>query len=192
MQPTRPHQPLGFLMHFILFLGCVGLPAFITMIAPVCAVKMEREAEHVTASVQWNCFFVIPFHRRTVTDVTGVDDHVIAGQFVHNSNRGPGENSLDTVTEDQGFLVIHGKDEEVKVPVSPENLSDVQARAKEFLQAKNGEPHLRLTTVANWKFGVIAGGLLTFMTVIYFWTIAAWWLRRGKPQPEVKPWRKKY
>jgi hypothetical protein len=189
MHPDRAQQPFGFLLHTVLFLGCVGLPAFITLLVPVCTVSLEREGERVMASVRWNCFFMIPYHRRVVGEVTAVDDRVIAGEMTKDMSRGPGDTVREFSTETQGYLVIHGKAEEVKVPVSPENLRDALEKTAKFLKAKGGEPRLRFRTVANWKFGVIAGGLTTGVAAIYLWTVAAWWLRRGQSRKAEKPWR---
>ncbi len=187
----RPQQPLGYIAHLVLFVACVVFPAALTMIAPVCTVDLERQGEQVTASVAWNCFFVIPFHRRVIADVTTVDDHVIAGELAQQTSRGIGDSVSEFTTESQGFFVIHGKTGEIKVPVSPENLSDTRQKASEFLKTKNGAPSLHFRTVANWKFGVVAGGILTLFTVVYLWTAIAWCFRRGKPQPQQKPWQQK-
>jgi hypothetical protein len=50
--------------------------------------------------------------------------------------------------------------------VSPASLSRVVQRAQEFL-TNSQLSDLRMIVVANWKFSVIAGGLLSLLTVLY-------------------------
>ena len=77
-------------------------------------------------------------------------------------------------SEDEGFLVIHGEDQTVEVPVTPFNVKSVTKRAQDFL-ADSQLKELKMTVVANWKFSVFAGGMISLLTVLYVigivWTI---------------------
>jgi hypothetical protein len=46
------------------------------------------------------------------------------------------------------------------------NIERVTERVGAFLDDPS-QPSLRMTVVANWKFGVIAGGVLSLLTVFY-------------------------
>ena len=69
-------------------------------------------------------------------------------------------------SEDEAFLVIHGEPADREVPVSPASIRRVVEKAREFLKDEQAT-HLRLITVANYKFGILAGGFLSLLTVLY-------------------------
>ncbi len=150
--------------HLVALLFCVGLPAFVTAIAPVSWVRFQRHGETVSANVQVCLFFVVPYRNMAVAPVIGVDDRFVEGKL---EPRDAGKSSAQRHrSEDEGFLVIHGEGQSVEAPVSPVNLPRVVQRAQEFLSNSQASD-LRMIVVANWKFSVIAGGLLSLLTVLY-------------------------
>ena len=50
-------------------------------------------------------------------------------------------------------LVMHGRDKAAEVPVSPINIRGARDQARTYLKSP-GQESLRITVVANWKFGV--------------------------------------
>jgi hypothetical protein len=126
---------------------------------------LERRDTGVHASITWNVFFVIPYHRAEVTDVTAVDDRFHGGELSQVPGN-TGEEASRVRSEDEAFLVVHGPSGDREVPVSPVSIRQVVKRARDFLnddQAKD----LRLVTVANYKFGILAGGVLSLLTLLY-------------------------
>ena len=141
----------------------VGLPAFVTGIAPVSWVTFERHDDQVTATAKTCLFFFIPYKTVTVNPVTGVGDRFAAGTVTHERREG---RDHDAKSEDEGFLVIHGNKQAAQVPVTPFNLKSVLEKSEAFLRDPQGT-ELRLFVVANWKFSVIVGGLISLLTVLY-------------------------
>lgn len=146
------------------FFVCVLLPAFVSGIAPVSVVHFTRQNERVTAELSTRVFYAIPYRRVTVEDVVAVDDRFHQGELVrdrHDRNR-------EHRSESESFLVVHGRSagEGEEVSVSPVNIRDVVAKAEAFLK-QPGQAELKLTVVANWKFGVIAPLLLSPLVILY-------------------------
>lgn len=163
--------------HFILFVACVALPAFFTAVAPISVVTLTRAngSAAVSARISTRLLFLILYKVTTIEEVTAIGDH-----FVHGgqSERRPGD-TRTTRTEDEAFLVIAGTSGEAKVPVSPVNIQNVEEAAGTFLNHPQ-QRTLKLTVVANWKFGVFAGGILTLFTVFYLYLQLASCLRSLK------------
>ncbi len=146
------------------FVFCVLFPGFVTAIAPVSWVRFERTDKIVSATTKTCVFFVIPYKTQRISPVIGVGDHFIAGTL---SSRRPGQSERDrTRSEDEAFLEIRGENSSAQVSVSPVNIKSVLARSEEFLNDP-AATELKLTVIANWKFGLIAGGFVSLLTVLY-------------------------
>ena len=170
--------------HCLGFLFCVLFPAFVTAIAPVSWMQFQRQDETVTADVRICTLFVVPYQIRTIDPVVGIGDQFIAGKETpRRGNQGGGR------TEDEAYLLIHGTDQPLRVPVSPVNIRSVTERAQAFLTDSQA-PELRMTVVANWKFSVFAGGLVSLLTVLYVVGVGlsivqgVWRLIRFAPDPD--------
>ena len=146
----------------IAFVFCVLFPAFLTAVAPVSWISFQRQGDKVLATSRTCTLFFIPYHVQTIDPVVGVGDHSISGT----SSRRTG--SRESVkSEDQAFLMINGEGEQVaKVAVSPVNIESVKERAEAFLKDSRSTK-LNLFVVANWKFGIFGGGLISLLTVLY-------------------------
>ena len=141
----------------------VGIPALFTAIAPVSWIKFDRSAGQTRATTKTCLLFLIPYQSRTIESIDRISTRFVAGEYNEDSRRSGKD---QTKSEDQGFLVIHSKDQTVEVSVSPVSLGTVSRQAQDFLDSSNEGP-LELFVVANWKFSVIAGGLLCLLTVFY-------------------------
>lgn len=148
---------------FIAFVGCIVFPALVTAIAPVSWVKFERQGESVRCQSKTCLLFVIPYKSFEAQPVIGIGDRFLAG--TESVRRRPGPDKK-TKSEDEGFLVVHTQDASFEVPVTPFNLKSVAQQAKDFLDNPQ-LTQLNLFVVANWKFSVIAGGLVSLLTVLY-------------------------
>lgn len=148
----------------LLALGvCVGVPALVTAIAPVSWVTLERQEGRVKAVAQTCLLFVVPFKTATVDPVTGFGDRHVAGKVRRERRSGP---DRETKSEDEGFLVIEGPGPSAEVSVSPVSLDGILDKANGFLEDSQAA-ELRLFVVANWKFSVLGGGLISLLTVLY-------------------------
>jgi len=141
----------------------VGFPALFTAIAPVSWVQFERRGEQVSATAQTCLLFVVPYRRTHIEPVVGIGDRVIAGTYArHPKSR----RERQTRSEDEGVLVIRGPEQTAEVSVSPANLHSVVEQCETFLDDRQAT-ELKLFVVANWKFSVIGGGLISLLTVLY-------------------------
>lgn len=153
----------------IALLVLVGFPALFTTIAPVTWIKFERQEGRVTAVTQTCLLFFVPYKTSRIDSVTDIGDRFAAGSTTR--ERRPGRDRI-THSEDEGFLVIHGPDQSAEIPVTPFNIKSVIERAQGFLDDPQAT-ELRMFVVANWKFGVFAGGLISLLTVLYV-TLLTW------------------
>jgi hypothetical protein len=165
----RPQRSLigkivSFLLHqlaaLVLF---VGIPALVTAIAPVSWVKFERRDGTVSAKAQTCLLFVVPYKTQAVSPVVGIGDRFVGGSYTR--KRRPGRDRV-TKSEDEGFLIIQGVEEAAEVSVTPHDLKSVIERSEAFLHDSQAA-ELKLFVVANWKFSVIGGGLISLLTVLY-------------------------
>lgn len=165
----------------ILFIFCVGLPAVFTAAAPLTVTHLTREGSTLTAHVSKRVLFLIPFQRVTLRDVTSVGDRFVAGST--STVRNPTGGARTTRTEDSAFLTIESATGSAKVEVSPVNIEAVLEKAGAFVDDPS-KTSLRFVTVANWKFGVIAGGVLSLLTVFYLYlqigSLVRWLGRLGR------------
>jgi len=150
------------------FAFLVGFPALGTAIAPVSWIKFERREDKVSAHAKTCLLFVVPYKTVTVDPVTGISDRFVGGTVRRERRSGP---SRETRSEDQGYLVIQGIGQSAEVPVTPFNLDSVVEHSEAFLNEPQAK-ELKLFVVANWKFSILMGGLLSLMTVIYILTWA--------------------
>lgn len=167
--------------HAVLLIFCVGLPALFTGIAPVSVVKLTRADGQVTAHVSKHLWLVVPYSRTGIENVTTVGDHFVSGS--RSTTRKPGGGSSTTQTEDSAYLTIEGTTGSIRVEVSPVNIKNVLAKTDAFIKDSTS-PSLRLITVANWKFGVFAGGILSLLTAFYVYlqlsSLVRWIMRLNR------------
>ena len=177
----RSRGPLGqkIFVQVLGFFCCVCLPLLVSAIAPVSVVQLTWHNERVSADVTTRSFYFIPYRHVVVDEVLSVDDRVIQGKTTRDRDR------REHTSESEAFLVFHGPDTAAKVSVSPVNLRDALEKARAFIAQPNSAG-LRLTVVANWKFGVIAPLLLSPLLLIYLIgiTLTIWrWLSRKQSSP---------
>lgn len=146
-------------------LVCVGFPAMVTAIAPVSWVKFHREGGSVTATAKTCLLFIVPFRTAVVDAAAHVGRRDVGGTYTRH-RRGSGQRDVYNKSEDEGFLVIEGASQSAEVPVTPHNLKSVIEKSQAFLDDPQAA-ELKMFVVANWKFSVIAGGLVSLLTVLY-------------------------
>jgi hypothetical protein len=146
------------------FFCCVIFPGFVTAVVPASWVHFQRTGDRVSATTKTCVFFVIPWKVQHVDEVVGIDEHFIHGTL---STRRSGESQRhQTRSEDESFLEIHGATNSAEVPVSPFSIKGVVERSQHFLESPEKE-ELKLFVIANWKFGLLGGGIVSLLTVLY-------------------------
>lgn len=157
----------------VVLVFCVLFPGLLTTGAPVSWVTFQRTGDRVTARAQVCLFFIVPYKTLTVDPVIRISDRVVEGSVSRETRRG---GDRRTKSENEGFLVILGDDQVAEVPVTPFNLKSVVERSEGFLKDPQAT-ELKLFVVANWKFSVIFGGMLSLLTVAYVVGIVVWILK---------------
>ena len=183
--PIKPSL-FTFVVGFVVF---VIVPALVTAIAPIAVTHFERQGEVVAVRTSRNLLFVIPYKRAEIQRVTEVNERLQSGRVSETRSSTDGRKNK-TRSEDEAFLVILGSNGKTEVPVSPVNLRKTVDQAKGFL-ADPKATRLRLITVANWKFSVVAGGIASLLTLLFVvgWvlqTLKFIWMQM-RPQVEQRP-----
>jgi len=163
--PTPPPRTLTgkVVSHIIGLLFCVGLPVLVTAIAPVTWLRLERQGDQVSARAEVCCLFFIPYKTRVIESVTELGQRSQSGSYTQHRRSGP---DRYTRSEDQGFLILRGPTQEIEAEVTPHDIDAVEEKVEAFLKDPNAGG-LKLFLVANWKFSVIAGGLVSMLTLLY-------------------------
>ena len=172
--PAPPKTTLGSLIVGALF--CFGLPAAVTAIAPVSYLHLERWADKSVSAKAATClFFCIPYRTQTLDNVTSADQRFHAGTY-SSDRAGDAANHNRTKSEDEAFIVLHQGEQtpaapdqaapKIEVPISPFSVKAKLALAQGFLKDES-QTKLSLFCVANWKFSIIVGGLVSLLTVLY-------------------------
>ena len=159
---------------FVLLIFCVGLPAIFTATSPLSVVRLTRENGIVSADVSKRLLFLLPYSHTTIQKVASIGDQFVSGSTSHGGTGSSGSRSVQS--EDSAYLTIEGSTGSVKVEVSPVNIDSVLKKTESFV-ADPSQPSLRLITIANWKFGVFAGGILSLFTLLWIYVEVAMLVR---------------
>lgn len=167
---------------------CVGLPGFITAIAPVSWIHLERRDGEVVATAETCAWFVVPYRTAVLQPLVGIDDRFIAGTDISRDAFGERYRSLNDrrQSEDQATLILHGSEASVEIPVSPASIEQARERCVAFLDDPQAARE-RIFVVANWKFGILIGGALSLLTLLYLggcaWLVLNFVGRFGSRRP---------
>ncbi|MFO0922577.1 MAG: hypothetical protein U0905_08850 [Pirellulales bacterium] len=171
--PPKVKPTLGtFLLGFV---ACVVVPGLVTAIAPVSYLTMERTQEEggsIRAEARQCMFFIVPFRTQKLDSIAEVNDHVIAARSKTAEERRRTRTGRGTI-EGEGTLILVDDDERaIHIPVSPASIATVKKKVDGFIHDPN-QPKLSLFLVANWKFSLIGGGLVTLLTILFVvgWSI---------------------
>lgn len=170
MPPSKPTFQARVITQLIALAVCVVAPAGLTAVAPVTYITFQRDGTRVSAQTQTCLLFFIPYKSAVVDPVTHLGNRTLEGTV--SRQRRSGTTDRYTRAEEQGFLAIEGPDQRTEVSVSPHDLKTVLGKAEAFL-ADPQSTELKLFVVSNWKFGVIGGGLISLLTVLYVVGVAA-------------------
>ncbi len=166
------------------FVCCVLLPTFITLIAPISVVRLERDGEHVSATVTRLAYMVVPYRTERLGQVLRAEQTSRSGRVerTYSTERG----NHPTYVEGEATLILSGPGGTILTPVSPVNIDSVTRRAQAFIDRPTAEGE-RFLVVANWKVSVLAGGLFNLLMVLFVGgsavSIGRWVARRaGAPR----------
>jgi len=165
-QGNRPTLGGMLLQHLIVFLICVVFPGGVTMMAPASWLTFARSQETVQCTTRTCVFFIVPFKKQHVENVTGISDRGRSATTKREIKLGRDTGNIIHV-DGEGILQIHGVgDQLAEVSVSPASIESVMTKSEDFLSSTK-EGSTTIFAIANWKFGAIMGGLLTSFTVMY-------------------------
>jgi len=165
-QTRQPSRLLNIFLQIFALVVCFGVPALVTALSPVSWITFQRHGDHISAQAKTCLLFIIPFKTITVDPVLSLDDRTKTGG-VHKERRSGRDHQVNL--ESEGFLILHGPEQEAEVSVTPHNLEAVVQKSQAFL-ADSQASELKLFVVSNWKFGVFCGGLATLLPVFILGT----------------------
>jgi len=155
----------------------VGFAGLLTLFAPTYAIVLRRGPEGISARVEQRLLWWIPIRGWTVEKLTGVKTSTERPEAM-DQHDGRDLQTPETI----GTLVLVGEAGETQAMVSPENLDDTRRAIEEFL--RGGPPELHFSTVANWKFAVIAPGIVAvlggLLLLVFLWDVLGWLRGMGK------------
>ncbi|MCA9094199.1 MAG: hypothetical protein KDA68_11970 [Planctomycetaceae bacterium] len=165
-EKNKPTVASTLLTHLMAFVFFVLFPALVTAIAPVSYLRFEKQADGVAFSGTQCLLFFIPYKSYSIPSVTGIGDKVIASR-VRTAEERRRFNSGPGVVEGEAALIVTGADDRTEsVPVSPASIKSVEERARKFVESPTDKP-LSIFVVANWKFSLFVGGMVSLLTVLY-------------------------
>jgi hypothetical protein len=172
--------------HAVAIVFCVGFPAFVTWIAPVTWTTFTRHDGKVEMKAKVCMFFVLPFRRHELAEVTSIGQQTIAGTTSKFNGGTTEDQRRDVTSESEGFLLVQGHDQQVRIAISLSDLDDVRRKVRDFLDNPTA-PNLKLFTVANWKVSVIAGGVTSLFTVLYLVSLLSWLFPSARQKSSLLP-----
>ncbi|MEP6669704.1 MAG: hypothetical protein ABJF10_11160 [Chthoniobacter sp.] len=157
----------------------VAFAGLMTLLAPTYSILLRRESEGVSVRVERRLLWWIPIRGQTVEKLQGVKASTERPEATD-----PHDGRDLQAPETVGNLVLAGAAGEARATASPENLDEVQRAIEDFL--RGGPSELRLRAVTNWKFAVIAPGILAglggLLLLLFLWDVLGW-LRGKKSNP---------
>ncbi len=165
-EKSKPTVASTLLTHLMAFVFFVLFPALVTAIAPVAYLRFEKQPDGVAFSGKQCLLFFIPYKSYSIPSVTGIGDKVIASR-VRTAEERRRFNSGPGVIEGEAALIVMGADGlTASIPVSPASIKSVEERARNFTESPTDYP-LSMFVVANWKFSLFVGGMVSLLTVLY-------------------------
>jgi hypothetical protein len=166
--------------------GFLAFAGFISYIAPVAILQLQREdGGAVRADVTQQVWLVVPRQAGVLRDVERVATDTLQQPTYQAPARPDGTDSRPVTPEQEGVLILSGRNGALKLSVSPIDLDETRRRIDDFLAGSDAR--LRLWLVSNWKFAVIAQAvvLLPALLILFAvaWDIAKAALTRVKPKP---------
>ncbi len=154
------------LQHVIVFSVCILFPAIVTYYFPASWLSYYRTDDAAHCTVRTCLFLVVPFQVRQVDDLQSIGFREISGHSERVRKNGSTTNDVVHV-DGEGYLQLTGADGKmVEVSVSPASIQNVVDQANKFLNGS--QPSSRISfVIANWKFGMLMGGVLSCFTFLY-------------------------
>jgi len=163
------------------FVCCLVLPVFATAIAPATWITLDRTGAppgEVNVTARTCTVFFISYRTQRVENLVEVDSDVRRGERIKRRHGDRNYNNTQR-EEDEGTLVLRGRETEARISVSPASLNRAAEAIRAF-QAAESPPRRRLFVMANWKFGLGMGVPLSLLALLYV-TGVVWagvrWLR---------------
>lgn len=189
----QAQQPTSRLKSSLTILGVssvfLGFAALVTLAAPTYILSLSRQDNRVDARIQQQLLWVIPVRVQTLTGLKGTATETEEPASAESLRR-PGEGpSVNHQAEIVGHLILKGNGGDIRAMVSPEQHQEIIRAINDFLADK--EPALRLWLVANWKFAVLAPGIVTLpgvlLLLLHLWDVAHW-LRHPIAMARTRDW----
>jgi hypothetical protein len=165
----------------VVFLGLAGV---ISLLAPIQVLNLRREEGNgIHADLTQRLLVFIPIRGKSLSSVTTVRIRTYAPAAYTK----PDDPTAVVRPEEQSFLVLEGARGSTEISSSTVNVADAERSVREFLSGSDSQR--RLWFVSNWKFGVVATGLVASLGIIILlgavWDIIVWFARHRSEPEEV-------
>lgn len=183
---SPPKSSFGSLLlrHVLGILFCIGVPVLITTMVPVSRLNLERNGETVTATARTCLLFWIPFKTVTVSPFSDLEWDHKTGEMSRYRRTGRRDDYVKA--EDTGYLTLKGPNHSATIEVSPHDLDSAIGKIDAFMN-NPAETRLSLFLPANWKFGIIGGGLMSLFIPLYLGSFLVAAVRAAMGKPPLEP-----
>jgi hypothetical protein len=151
--------------------GFLAFGVFISYVATVQVLVLQREDGGVVrAEVTQRLWLVVPHRMRVLRGVAGVAARRVQQPAYLEPARPDGEDARWITPEEEGILVLSGRNGALELSVSPADLDRTEHRISGFLTGS--DPRLRLWLVSNWKVAVIAQAVVMLPALLILLGVA--------------------
>ncbi|MCA9191153.1 MAG: hypothetical protein KDB03_05315 [Planctomycetales bacterium] len=149
----------------IAIFGFVLVPAFITFIAPVSTIELERASGQVHARTWSYVLLFVPALKKELESVTSVQSR--ASQ-THSSKPSNAENKQrKTATRlAEGELILENAETKLRIQADPTRVEQWKSELETFLN-DDSVGQLRQTVYADWRFTYLLGGTASAFSALY-------------------------
>lgn len=139
--------------------GFLAFGVFISYVAPVRVLVLQRDdGGAVHADVTQRLWLVVPHRPRILRGVESVAARKVQQPTYLEPARPDGEEAHWITPEQEGILILSGRNGALELSVSPADLDRTERHISAFLTGS--DLHLRLWLVPNWKVAVVAQSLV--------------------------------
>lgn len=154
-EAKAPHTVKSFLAGMLALVAIFAFAGFVTVVAPISYVSLSYDGETVSASVTRLIYMLVPYRTERLAEITQVD--ISTRDSYHERSQTTGRSRT---VEAESHLFLVGPEGELDVMVSPVNLQGAAADVAAFISSPSREG-MGFVAVANWKFSVLFGGLIS-------------------------------
>jgi hypothetical protein len=163
--PLRPTVGSRVITTVIAFVGCLVIPAAVSLVLGMSRLTLTKQNQQVTAHVERLLFFAIPWKTQQLSGITAAKHEVIAGSLIRQKT---GDTRPRRRAMDNAVLHLTAQNQTLDVALDPATAPQIQADVTHFIHDPD-ETHYHQFLMENrlygWLFGVPVTLLAGFYTI---------------------------